>query len=68
VTLVIVEWASTVASFTGTALIAHHVRDGWLLNTIADGGFVVFALAKRMFGFLGLCLGYAVLNLIGYFS
>jgi hypothetical protein len=66
--IVLLEWGSTLLSFAGTALIAHHAREGWWLCFWADAGFIVFALRKRMWGFFSLCLGYAVLNLMGALS
>jgi nicotinamide riboside transporter PnuC len=62
------EWVSTAASFLGTLLVARHHNEGWLVNFLADVGFVIFALNKRLFGFLSLCLGYAIINLYGYFQ
>ena len=63
--LTVLEWAATLVSFTGTGLVATHHAQGWWLCMIADVGFVIFALNKKLFGFLALCAGYAVLNLIG---
>ena len=62
------EWASTALSFTGTAMVAKHVHGGWWLCLAAEVGFVVFAVRKRLWGFLALCGGYAVLNLVGALS
>ncbi len=62
------EWASTLASFLGTGLIAKHVHWGWLLCFAADAGFVVTAWKGRKWPFLVLCLGYGALNLWGFFQ
>jgi hypothetical protein len=59
------EWASTLVSFAGTGLIATHHWQGWYLCAGADAGFVVFACEKKLWGFLTLCAGYLLLNVIG---
>ncbi len=66
--VIYLEWVSTLLSFSGTAMIASHHHEGWLYCTVADAGFVIFAVNKRLYGFLSLCAGYAVLNLYGWFA
>jgi nicotinamide riboside transporter PnuC len=65
---VVIEWLSTLVSFGGTLAVAKHHHWGWLLGVAADFGFVVFALKQKLYGFLSLCFGYMVINLIGWFS
>jgi nicotinamide mononucleotide transporter len=62
----VIEWTSTLVSFTGTYLIARHVHCGWMFGVAADFGFVAFGIRKRLFGFTSLCLGYMVLNFYGW--
>jgi hypothetical protein len=64
----IVEWVSTLLSFAGTVMIASHLREGWLYCTVADVGFVIFAVNNRLYGFLTLCACYAAINLYGWFT
>jgi nicotinamide mononucleotide transporter len=62
----VLEWVSTAMSFTGTSLVANHNHLGWLWCTLADVGFVVFAVNKKLWGFFSLCLGYAAINIYGW--
>jgi len=64
----IIEWVSTLTSFTGTFMVAKHIHYGWLLGVAADFGFVIFAVQKKLWGFLSLCFGYMLINWIGWLS
>jgi hypothetical protein len=66
--MIILEWVSTLTSFAGTFLVARHHHQGWLFGIAADFGFVAFAINKKMWGFFSLCLGYLILNTIGWVS
>lgn len=66
--MIILEWVSTLTSFAGTFMVAKHIHQGWLLGVAADFGFFVFAVNKKLWGFFSLCLGYCIINLIGWFS
>ena len=67
-TWIILEWISTLASFVGTGLIAKHIHCGWLICVVADIGFVVFSIHRKLWAFLTLCSVYTILNLVGWLS
>lgn len=62
------EWVGVALSFLGTLMVAKHIHSGWILNTLADVFFVIFATHKKLWGFFSLCAGYAALNLFGWLS
>lgn len=64
----VIEWVSTVTSFGGTLAVAYHQHWGWIFGIIADFGFVVFAVNKKLWGFFSLCFGYMIVNLVGWLN
>ncbi len=66
--MIVLEWAGTALSFLGTYLVTQHVHWGWALNLLADVLFCVFALNKKLYGFLALCAGYLLLAIVGLLS